>query len=59
MCKLSKILLHTMYALDCVPICRKVCFSPNSALSHYNEQFCHPVDEPGEYLFVTLLLLWM
>ncbi|XP_065916020.1 uncharacterized protein [Dysidea avara] len=31
------------------PLTGKVCFSPNSALPHYNEQFCHPVDEPACY----------
>ena len=56
MCKLSKTWLHTMYVLDCVLICRKVCFSPNSALYHYNEQFCHPVDEPGEYTYVCHII---
>jgi len=34
--------------LACVPNCRKVCFSPSSALAHYNEQFCHPAEVPGE-----------
>ncbi|XP_065914704.1 uncharacterized protein [Dysidea avara] len=31
------------------PLTGKVCFSPSSALTHYSEQFCHPVDEPAGF----------